>query len=993
MTYNAFISYSHAADGRLAPALQSALQQFAKPWYKLRALRVFRDQTNLSANPGLWTTIEQALGDSQYFILLASPQAARSKWVHREVAYWLTNRSANQLFIVLTDGDVVWNDSGGDFDWAKTTALPENLAKAYHEEPLYLDLRSAKTTVDLSLRNPDFLNKVAELAAPIHGESLDGIVGEDVRQHRKTRRLVRIVVSTLLVLTVSAILAATIALEQSHRADAQRKIAEEQRREADEQRQAAEQRLAEGLVSSGDSLALADRWEEAKVDYEEARGVYERLGMSPLRADLGIWDVYRHAPPSLLTLNGHSGPLTGAVFSPDGRTILSSSLDETLKLWDAVSGRMTRSFGARDLVTSAAISPDGRLALSGGANHTLKLWELPSGREVRTLQGHDDQVTGVAFSPDGRRAVSGGFDHMLKVWDVASGQELEAFETLQGDLPVEDVAFAGNDHTVLDISPNGVVEVWDLKTGPVIQFGGSRVVQNCVAVSPDGRTVVSNTDDKALTLWERATGKEIRTLGGHGAAVSSLAFSHDGRFVLSGSHDTTVKLWDVGSGSPIRTFVGHRSTINRVAFSPDDRFAVSAGDDMALKVWDLGEPHETRALTADRHRVRSVAFSPDGLTAILAADPVLKLFDLATGRELRQIVRNGAGVSSVAFCPDGRNVLSADFGNTVMLHDVSTGQKLKEFDGHTDVVRSIACSPRGRFALSGSDDTTAKLWNLETGQEVRTFSGHGSQVFSVVFSPDGRQALSGSADTTLKLWDVATGQEVRTFRGHSDAVTSVAFSRDGQLALSGSKDKTVKLWKVASGDALQTFSGHQDWIWGVAFLPDDRVALSVSADGLVRLWDAGTGREIRSLSGHKDAVLGVDVSADGRVLSGSLDGTAILWDLSRGSRYHEFETKVDRAVSTLQGKPEDAVSLADLGEWYAFRGIWTQAVELLEKARMLGAVVPSLTLARGYWGLKNPDGARREFQRAREQAEASEWYIDLCMQAVDKDEQLLGNRR
>ena len=93
MPYDAFISYSHAADGKLAPALQSALHRFAKPWYRLRAVRVFRDKTSLSVSPALWSAIEAALSESKYFILLASPEAAASHWVQQEVEYWIGNRS------------------------------------------------------------------------------------------------------------------------------------------------------------------------------------------------------------------------------------------------------------------------------------------------------------------------------------------------------------------------------------------------------------------------------------------------------------------------------------------------------------------------------------------------------------------------------------------------------------------------------------------------------------------------------------------------------------------------------------------------------------------------------------------------------------------------------------------------------------------------------------------------------------------------------------
>jgi hypothetical protein len=103
-----FISYSHALDGALAQALQTGLERFAKPWYRQRALRVFRDTTNLAASPGLWSSIEEALASSVWLVLMASPEAARSKWVNREVAWWLNNKSPQRLLVVLTEGEFAW---------------------------------------------------------------------------------------------------------------------------------------------------------------------------------------------------------------------------------------------------------------------------------------------------------------------------------------------------------------------------------------------------------------------------------------------------------------------------------------------------------------------------------------------------------------------------------------------------------------------------------------------------------------------------------------------------------------------------------------------------------------------------------------------------------------------------------------------------------------------------------------------------------------------
>src|SRR4249919_2795097 len=122
--YDAFISYSHAKDKPIAAALQSVVQRLGKPWYKRRALRVFRDDTSLSATPHLWPTIEQALEQSRFLIVLASPEAAASPWVGKEIAYWLAHKSVDTLLVALTDGALTWDNAAGDFQWSATTPLP-----------------------------------------------------------------------------------------------------------------------------------------------------------------------------------------------------------------------------------------------------------------------------------------------------------------------------------------------------------------------------------------------------------------------------------------------------------------------------------------------------------------------------------------------------------------------------------------------------------------------------------------------------------------------------------------------------------------------------------------------------------------------------------------------------------------------------------------------------------------------------------------------------
>src|SRR6266540_2106322 len=364
-TYKAFISYSRAVDGKLAPALQSGLHRFAKPWYQRRTMLVFRDEMSLAANPGLWSSIEQALAGSEFFILLASPEAAQSKWVAREASYWIDHKPGSKLFIVMTDGEVVWDDAAGDFDWELTTALPRSLQGAFTEEPRHIDLRWARSEGQLSLRSQRFRDAVVDLAAPLHGWAKEDLVGEDVRQQRRTRWLFRSGLAVLVTLVIGAGLLWVLA---EHRG---------------------------GLARDrGDAVASGHLAEQAVTDLNDDPDLSLLLSIEARR----IQD----------TVEARSALLTGLERSPGLLAVLHN--DGAAK--------------AASTVLSVAVSPDGQIVASANSDGMILFWDVATRRRLGQPLTGNGSVTELAFNRDGQTLASANSDGMILFWDVATRRRL-----------------------------------------------------------------------------------------------------------------------------------------------------------------------------------------------------------------------------------------------------------------------------------------------------------------------------------------------------------------------------------------------------------------------------------------------------------------------------------------------------------------------------------------------------------------------------------------
>jgi WD40 repeat protein len=303
---------------------------------------------------------------------------------------------------------------------------------------------------------------------------------------------------------------------------------------------------------------------------------------------MSIWRLDR--PPEPTTrLAGHKKEVWGLKYTPDGTTLISSSDDHSIRLWDARDGGLRAMLEGHDsLVAAVAVSPGGTLLASAGFEATVGLWDLPGGRLRRMFRGHTDRVRTVAFSPDGRRVASAGSDKTVRIWDVKRDEPVLVFRGHTDTVHV--LAFdprsgllvsAGNDRTIRGIDVDRRREVFAL-AGPEHQTS--------LAYSPDGSVLASGDERGNVTIWDVATRSPRWSYKGSDAEVWGLAFSPDGRTLAAACGDARVRLWDPITGQVMLVLEGHARRVNAVAFAPDGRTLASADHDGVVRLWRAGPP-------------------------------------------------------------------------------------------------------------------------------------------------------------------------------------------------------------------------------------------------------------------------------------------------------------------------------------------------------------------------------------------------------------------
>jgi WD40 repeat protein len=549
----------------------------------------------------------------------------------------------------------------------------------------------------------------------------------------------------------------------------------------------------------------------------------------------------------------HEDRISFVAFSRDGTKVLTASRAGVVRLWEVPSAKpegfvatgkqLGKTIEHGSSIVTAVFSPDGKAVLTAGKLHHRQ-WSAATGAELGQPVAHHHNITTAAYSPDGKTIWTGDGDNTVRLWNAASGTPHKDYLRHHGEL--EAIVFSPDGSVAATGGRDQTARFWDVETrqpigAPLPHPSGVRAL----AFSSDGKTLLTRGDDRVARLWLVPARRVFCSGVRHETGIVAVAFSREGfgTLIVTGDRAGTARIWEAATGKLIGWPLVHPGGILTVAFSPDGKTIATAGGSEArgeARLWEVATGKPIGAPLAHLGPVRAVAFSPDSKTILTGSDDrTARLWDTTTGlpRVSEPLVQGGA-VRAVAFSPDGKTVLTGGYNHVAKLWNAATGRPLVELRWHQSAVNAVAFSPDGTVILTASDDGTARLWEAATGAPRHDPLVHQGKIRRGVFSPDGKFVLTGSDDRTARLWDTATGQQLGSPLEHQSLVLDVAFGPDGKTVLTASRDHKTHLWEVpstrpeeftATGRPLGRPIGGAGTLAAAAFSPDGRFVLTAHA--------------------------------------------------------------------------------------------------------------------------------------------------------------------
>ena len=603
------------------------------------------------------------------------------------------------------------------------------------------------------------------------------------------------------------------------------------------------------LIQSGHALPIN------AVVYSPSDGRY--VVSSSDDQTLRVWDARNGT--LIRILKDHKKKVKALSFSPDGRYLASVS-DEAVCLWDFRAFKIKRVFFA-DVVAptkSAAFSNEGRyLAIAVGKK--IRIWDMLGQIYIKVFSGHTDTVNFITFSPDGKYLASGSDDHTVRLWNAKTGELVRTYT--QDNMLVFGIAFSPDGRFLAAGGAYKFLLMWEVETGRLVySFKGHTFFITSVSFHPNGQYLGSGSRDGTIRVWNIETGESLRLF--REGRVNTIAFSPDGQEIASGGDAKRVALWDVQNDRFRSALGGWNELARSIAISPKGSILASGNVNGSVRLWDLKSGTSIRTIKGHKEAIDSVSFSPDGVYLASVSFDSLKLWNAHTG-QLTRIFEQAWGscldkpCTRLAFSPDGRYIASEggivtdkqELVHTVRIWSVQTGKIIRDYTGLPGSPDAIAYSLNGKY-LAASDGLRINLWHVGSNTPIYSLDQRPG-VVCLAFSPDGRHIVAGTDNGEVKLFEALTGKTLLSFEGHGHEVTGIGFNSNGSMIISAGMDETVRIFETQSGKSVRLMRTESNNI-ALARDPESGLLASAGTDGIVKVWEADTGKRLVTLVGFSD---------------------------------------------------------------------------------------------------------------------------------------------
>ena len=456
-------------------------------------------------------------------------------------------------------------------------------------------------------------------------------------------------------------------------------------------------------------------------------------------------------------------------------------------------------------VWAAHFSPDGKRIITSSPDHTVKIWDVSTGYLIVDFRQHKYQVNDAIFSPDGTKVVSTSGIGEIKIWDSFTGEIL--FDLLDEHLSwITCVAFSKDGSKIITGNMDGYLRIINTITGITIINSKIHTSQiNSICYSNDCKFILTASDDNSVKLLNSSSGEIVLKITSpeEYSSFKDAQISPLNDLIITASTDSTVGVYSIETGSVVKRFQGYNAGVNTASFSPDQRFVVTTSDDSTVKVWDIAKEHIILNLIEHTDFTINAKFSLDGKSIITTSkDGNLRVWDFKNGIAKYEIGGSENGFPTIGeISPNGQLLLTAsEYSSIIKVLELNSGKLLASMKRNSlaDAINSVVFSPDdGKIAISLNNET-AQIWDVQTGKIEKSFNGHISSVMDAQFSPDGRLLATCSFDKSIRIWDIRSGKLYHVFKEKRIGQNKIKFAPDGNLLVSYGPD-FINIWDVIKG--------------------------------------------------------------------------------------------------------------------------------------------------------------------------------------------------